>query len=156
MQLALATSVIVNKGIAYKPRIVERINQNETNREILYEVKIQDRSHWDGLQDAMEAVTNSWYGTAYNLSLSGENKIAGKTGTAQIKSLTEEGLSVREEYEEIRESISDRDHALFVGYGPIQEPKLVMVVIVENGESGSSVAAPIAQKIIDTYLRESP
>ena len=156
MQLALATSVIVNKGIAYKPRIVERINQNETNKEILYEVKIQDKSHWDGLQDAMEAVTNSWYGTAYNLSLSGENKIAGKTGTAQIKSLTEEGLSVREEYEEIRESISDRDHALFVGYGPIQEPKLVMVVIVENGESGSSVAAPIAQKIIDTYLRESP
>ena len=156
MQLALATSVIVNKGIAYKPRIVERINQNETNREILYEVKIQDRSHWDGLQDAMEAGTNSWYGTAYNLSLSGENKIAGKTGTAQIKSLTEEGLSVREEYEEIRESVSDRDHALFVGYGPIQEPKLVMVVIVENGESGSSVAAPIAQKIIDTYLRESP
>ena len=156
MQLALATSVIVNKGIAYKPRIVERINQNETDKEILYEVKIQDKSHWDGLQDAMEAVTNSWYGTAYNLSLSGENKIAGKTGTAQIKSLTEEGLSVREEYEEIRESISDRDHALFVGYGPIQEPKLVMVVIVENGESGSSVAAPIAQKIIDTYLRESP
>ena len=156
MQLALATSVIVNKGIAYKPRIVERINQIETNKEILYEVKIQDKSHWDGLQDAMEAVTNSWYGTAYNLSLSGENKIAGKTGTAQIKSLTEEGLSVREEYEEIRESISDRDHALFVGYGPIQEPKLVMVVIVENGESGSSVAAPIAQKIIDTYLRESP
>lgn len=156
MQLALATSIIVNKGIAYKPRIVERINQIETNKEILYEVKIQDKSHWDGLQDAMEAVTNSWYGTAYNLSLSGENKIAGKTGTAQIKSLTEEGLSVREEYEEIRESISDRDHALFVGYGPIQEPKLVMVVIVENGESGSSVAAPIAQKIIDTYLRESP
>tara|TARA_B100000686_G_scaffold72125_1_gene77835 strand:- start:1178 stop:2899 length:1722 start_codon:yes stop_codon:yes gene_type:complete len=156
MQLALATSVIVNKGIAYKPRIVERINQNETDKEILYEVKIQDKSHWDGLQDAMEAVTNSWYGTAYNLSLSGENKIAGKTGTAQIKSLTEEGLSVREEYEEIRESISNRDHALFVGYGPIQEPKLVMVVIVENGESGSSVAAPIAQKIIDTYLRESP
>ena len=152
MQLALATSVIVNKGIAYKPRIVERINQNETDKEILYEVKIQDKSHWDGLQDAMEAVTNSWYGTAYNLSLSGENKIAGKTGTAQIKSLTEEGLSVREEYEEIRESISDRDHALFVGYGPIQEPKLVMVVIVENGESGSSVAAPIAQKIIDSYL----
>ena len=156
MQLALATSIIVNKGIAYKPRIVERINQIETNKEILYEVKIQDESDWDGLQDAMEAVTNSWYGTAYNLSLSGENKIAGKTGTAQIKSLTEEGLSVREEYEEIRESISDRDHALFVGYGPIQEPKLVMVVIVENGESGSSVAAPIAQKIIDTYLRESP
>lgn len=154
MQLALATSIIANKGYAYKPRLVERINELHTTKEILYEVEIQDKSNWNKLEDAMEAVTNSWYGTAYNLSLTGEIKIVGKTGTAQIKSLTEEDLSVREEYEGIRESVSDRDHALFVGYGPIKNPKLVMVVIVENGESGSTVAAPIAQKIIDEYLKE--
>ena len=134
--------------------MVERINELHTTKEILYEVEIQDKSNWNKLEDAMEAVTNSWYGTAYNLSLTGEIKIVGKTGTAQIKSLTEEDLSVREEYEGIRESVSDRDHALFVGYGPIKNPKLVMVVIVENGESGSTVAAPIAQKIIDEYLKE--
>ena len=154
MQLALATSIIANKGYAYKPRLVERINELDTTKEILYEVEIQDKSNWNKLEDAMEAVTNSWYGTAYNLSLTGKIKIVGKTGTAQIKSLTEEDLSVREEYEGIRESVSDRDHALFVGYGPIKNPKLVMVVIVENGESGSTVAAPIAQKIIDEYLKE--
>tara|TARA_B100000427_G_scaffold252032_1_gene215351 strand:+ start:8862 stop:10709 length:1848 start_codon:yes stop_codon:yes gene_type:complete len=154
MQLALATSIIANKGYAYKPRLVERINELHTTKEILYEVEIQDKSNWNKLEDAMEAVTNSWYGTAYNLSLTGKIKIVGKTGTAQIKSLTEEDLSVREEYEGIRESVSDRDHALFVGYGPIKNPKLVMVVIVENGESGSTVAAPIAQKIIDEYLKE--
>ena len=80
------------------------------------------------------------------------NKIAGKTGTAQIKSLTDEELTVKEEYEDIRQEVSNRDHALFVGYGPIPEPKLTVVVIVENGESGSAIAAPIAQRLIDEYL----
>ena len=83
-----------------------------------------------------------------------ENKIAGKTGTAQIKSLIDEELTVKEEYEEVREEESNRDHALFVGYGPIPEPELTVVVIVENGESGSAIAAPIAQKLIDNYLRQ--
>lgn len=155
IQLAVATSIIANKGTAYKPRLVERINELSTEKEILYKVEIQDESNWKKLEEAMEAVTNSWYGTAYNISLSGKTKIVGKTGTAQIKSLTEEDLSVREEYQGIRESISNRDHALFVGYGPIKNPRLVVVVIVENGESGSTVAAPIAQKIIDEYLKEN-
>ena len=71
-------------------------------------------------------------------------KIAGKTGTAQIKSLTDQDLTVREEYQGVRENIKNRDHALFASYGPIPNPNLVVVVIVENGESGSAVAAPIA------------
>ena len=83
-----------------------------------------------------------------------ENKIAGKTGRAQIKSLTDEELTVKEEYEVVRQEESVRDHALFVGYGPIPEPELTVVVIVENGESGSAIAAPIAQKLIDNYLRQ--
>ena len=63
-------------------------------------------------------------------------------------------LTVKEEYEDIREEETSRDHALFIGYGPIPEPKLAVVVIVENGESGSIIAAPIAQKLIDLYLEE--
>ena len=72
----------------------------------------------------------------------------------RVREISKYIIELREEYEGIRESVSDRDHALFVGYGPIKNPKLVMVVIVENGESGSTVAAPIAQKIIDEYLKE--
>ena len=97
------------------------------------------------------SVTTSWNGTAYNLSTFAKEKIAGKTGTAQIKSLTDQDLTAKEEYKDIRLEEKNRDHALFAGYGPIPDPKLTVVVIVENGESGSAIAAPIAQKLIDFY-----
>jgi penicillin-binding protein 2 len=79
--------------------------------------------------------------------------IAGKTGTAQIKSLTDQDLTVREEYQEVRGNIKNRDHALFASYGPIPNPNIAVVVIVENGESGSAVAAPIAKKMIEAYQK---
>ena len=47
-----------------------------------------------------------------------------------------------------------RDHALFVGYGPVEEPKLVVVAIIENGESGSAVAAPLVRKAINLYSKK--
>ena len=94
---------------------------------------------------------NSWNGTAHNLYEEGGIIIAGKTGTAQIKSLTDQDLTVREEYEGIRKDIKNRDHALFASYGPVPNPNLVVVVIVENGESGSAVAAPIAKRLIEEY-----
>ena len=53
----------------------------------------------------------------------------------------------------MREDKSLRDHALFVGYGPVENPKLVVVAIIENGESGSAVAAPIVRKAINLYSK---
>ena len=99
----------------------------------------------------MISVIKSWNGTAHNLYEEGGITIAGKTGTAQIKSLTDQDLTVREEYEGIRKDIKNRDHALFASYGPVPDPNLVVVVIVENGESGSAVAAPIAKRLIEEY-----
>ena len=97
----------------------------------------------------MISVINSWNGTAHNLYEEDGISIAGKTGTAQIKSLVDQELTVREEYEGVRQNIQDRDHALFASYGPVPNPNLVVIVIVENGESGSAVAAPIAKKLIE-------
>ena len=154
LQLALAVSVIANNGVAYKPRVVERIDSMKTNKEAIYQIDFVDSYDWIKIQDSMAKVVSAWNGTAYNLSSFAETKIAGKTGTAQIKSLTDEELTVKEEYEGIRVEEGNRDHALFVGYGPLTNPRLTVVVIVENGESGSAVAAPIAQKIIDKYLEE--
>ena len=102
----------------------------------------------------MIAVINSWNGTAHNLYKEGGLNIAGKTGTAQIKSLVDQELTVQEEYEGIREIEKNRDHALFVSYGPLPNPNLTVVVIVENGESGSAIAAPIAMKLIEQYQKE--
>ena len=152
LQLAVAVSMIATKGIAYKPRVVEKIDGELTQKEIIYEIKSIKDTDWKKLQNSLDAVISAWNGTAHNLTQLGKNKIAGKTGTAQIKSLTDEELTVKEEYKDVRLEESNRDHALFVGYGPLIEPKLTVVVIVENGESGSAIAAPIAQRLIDYYL----
>ena len=157
LQLAVAVSVLATKGRAYKPNIVEKVDETFIEPELLYQVEIKQERNWKKLEESMISVIRSWNGTAHNIYNPEDFLIAGKTGTAQIKSLTEENLTVQEEYENVRKDIKKRDHALFVGYGPIPNPNLTVVVIVENGESGSAVAAPIAKSIIDKYqkLQES-
>ena len=151
LQLAVAVSVLATKGKAYKPNIVERIDDTFIEPELLYQVKIKEKRNWKKLEESMISVIRSWNGTAHNIFNTESALIAGKTGTAQIKSLTEENLTVQEEYKSIRQDVKKRDHAIFVGYGPIPSPNLTVVVVVENGESGSAVAAPIAKLIIDNY-----
>ena len=157
LQLAVAVSVLATKGRAYKPNIVEKVDETFIEPELLYQVEIKQERNWKKLEESMISVIRSWNGTAHNIYNPEDFLIAGKTGTAQIKSMTEENLTVQEEYENVRKDIKKRDHALFVGYGPIPNPNLAVVVIVENGESGSAVAAPIAKSIIDKYqkLQES-
>ena len=155
LQLVLAVSAIATKGKIYKPRVVAKIDEKNIEKELVMEIKSIKESDWKKLESSMVTVISDWRGTAHNLTEFAINKIAGKTGTAQIKSLTDEELTVKEEYEDIRQIESNRDHALFVGYGPIPEPKIAVVVIVENGESGSAIAAPIAQKLIDNYLTKN-
>ena len=100
LQLAVAVSMIATKGIAYKPRVVEKIDGELTQKEIIYEIKSIKDTDWKKLQNSLDAVISAWNGTAHNLTQLGKNKIAGKTGTAQIKSLTNEDLTVKEEYKD--------------------------------------------------------
>lgn len=157
LQLAVAVSVLATRGKAYKPKIVEKIDTTFIEPELLYQIEIKEERNWKKLEESMISVIRSWNGTAHNIYNPEDFLIAGKTGTAQIKSLTEENLTVQEEYENVRKDIKKRDHAIFVGYGPVPNPNLTVVVVVENGESGSAVAAPIAKLIIDRYqkLQES-
>ena len=146
IQLAVSVSAIATRGTIFRPKLI--INQDSIKPEIFQEVQIENQKHWDSIERSMISVINSWNGTAHNLYEKDGILIAGKTGTAQIKSLVDQELTVREEYEGVRKNIKDRDHALFASYGPIPNPNLVVIVIVENGESGSAVAAPIAKKLI--------
>ena len=146
IQLAASVSAIATRGTIFRPRLI--INKDSKQPEIFQEVQIENQKHWDSIERSMISVINSWNGTAHNLYEKDGILIAGKTGTAQIKSLVDQELTVREEYEGVRKNIKDRDHALFASYGPIPNPNLVVIVIVENGESGSAVAAPIAKKLI--------
>ena len=79
---------------------------------------------------------------------------SGKTGYRITEEALKKGIKVKQivrKNSKVRENIKNRDHALFASYGPIPNPNLVVVVIIENGESGSAVAAPIAQQLIEEY-----
>ena len=151
LQLASSISAIANKGLIYQPKLVSKVEGSSYQPEVLNDVRIGNEKNWEIIEESMISVIQSWNGTAHNLFDENGITIAGKTGTAQIKSLTDQELTVREEYEDIRQNIKNRDHALFASYGPIPDPNLVVVVIVENGESGSAVAAPIAKRIIEQH-----
>ena len=154
IQLASSVSAIATKGKIFKPKLVERLGDQDIEPELLFTIDLNKKENWETIEKSMIAVINSWNGTAHNLYKEGGLKIAGKTGTAQIKSLVDQELTVQEEYEGIREIEKNRDHALFVSYGPLPNPNLTVVVIVENGESGSAIAAPIAMKLIEQYQKE--
>ena len=144
LQIAIAYSALVNGGQLIKPRIVESIDGVATEFSSK-RIELKNNENWELIKKALVSVVESNKGTAHNL-FDPKKRIAGKTGTAQVKSLINDI-----KYQEIRENELLRDHALFVGYGPIEKPSLVVVVIVENGESGSLVAAPIVKKAINSY-----
>ena len=145
IQIAVAYSVLANKGELVQPRIIESIGKNQTLKISKNFITIENKKNWERIEGALIDVVEASNGTAKNI-FNKKIRIAGKTGTAQVKSINEE------EYELVRENKAFRDHALFVGYGPIEEPALAVVAIVENGESGSAVAAPLVRSAIDYYI----
>ena len=148
IQISHAIAIIANRGEIIKPRLVEEINKSPTELESLGKINLKDEANWEKIEKSMIEVINSLNGTANNIKDS-RYVIAGKTGTAQIKSYEDQ------EYKDIRENPFFRDHALFVGYAPVPDPELLILVIIENGESGSRVAAPIAKAGFDFYLTKN-
>ena len=148
IQISQAIAVIANRGEIIKPRLVEEIDESPTELESLGKINLKDETNWKKIEKSMIEVINAPNGTANNIKDT-RYVIAGKTGTAQIKSYEDQ------EYEDIRENPFFRDHALFVGYAPIPDPELLILVIIENGESGSRVAAPIAKAGFDYYLTKN-
>jgi penicillin-binding protein 2 len=110
----------------------------------LSEEKITDEKYIEIVKRGMQEVTNT-NGTFRSIANNNMNKIAGKTGTAQVFSLKNQA------YDE--DNIADqlKDHSLFIGYAPYDNPQVSIAVIIENGGHGSTVAAPIAKKMIDFY-----
>lgn len=88
-------------------------------------------------------------GTAFSTGRTSSYRIAGKTGTAQVF-----GLAPDQKYDESQIPEHLRDHALFVGFAPAEDPRIAVSVIVENGGSGGRVAAPVARRVMDYWLLE--
>ena len=149
MQLAYATSIIANRGFAFKPHILKQINLKDseepltTQSERIDHVMNIDQKYWDIVFDGMNAVVNEQRGTAYGV-FPENSDIAGKTGTSQVFSMDKRsGDDVPEEL---------RDHGLFIGFAPINNPEIVIAVLVENGGGGRVAAAPVAERMFSKFL----
>ncbi len=153
LQLANAVATMATRGKRYQPHIVAATeNALSGAREmvapkVLGEVDIQNEFYWESVVSAMHDVMQSDTGTARAAGRGASYEMAGKSGTAQVFSV---GQGETYEEEEIAEHL--RDHALFISFAPVDEPKIAVAVIVENGSSGSRTAAPIARAIMDRYL----
>lgn len=156
LQLAVATSTLAMDGVMPQPHLLKRTESNAgVSREISYpalgEVPVKNPRHWAYVKESMENVVHHRKGTAYwSVGVNSRYRIAGKTGTAQVFTIAQD-----EEYDEELVAKRLRDHALFVSWAPADDPQIVVAVVVENGGSGSTVAAPIAKKVMDHYLLES-
>tara|TARA_A100001234_G_scaffold185704_1_gene169660 strand:- start:272 stop:760 length:489 start_codon:yes stop_codon:yes gene_type:complete len=103
------------------------------------------------VQDAMFASTNEVRGTSYKSRIDNlEYQFAGKTGTAQVKKITEKDRELDLKTFEI--PYEERDHALYIAYGPYKNPRYALSVVVEHGGSGSTTAAPMAKKLFKLVI----
>ena len=98
------------------------------------------------VQEAIFSSTNERFGTSYKSRIDDPKyQFAGKTGTAQVKRISKRERELDLKLEQI--PYKDRDHALYVAYGPYINPRYALSIIVEHGGSGSRTAAPIAKKL---------
>ncbi len=155
LQLAHATATIAARGQRYQPSLLRGTRDLDTGEltlmdpVVLPSVKLENDEHWDRIIGAMNAVLQGPRGTARSVGGTAPFTMAGKSGTAQVFSVAQD-----EEYnaEEIEERM--RDHALFVAFAPLEKPRIAVAVVIENGESGSRVAAPVARRVMETYLAD--
>ena len=153
LQLAAAVAAVSTRGERYRPHLVAAFEDPLTGeRELIApqreeSVDIHNEFYWDSVIAAMHDVMQGPEGTARAVGTGAPYSIAGKSGTAQVISIAQD-----EEYDEDELEERQRDHALFVAFAPVEDPQIAVAVIVENGSSGSSVAAPIAKAVIDEYL----
>ena len=99
----------------------------------------------------MVGVVHSPRGTAKKINDGIAYRMAGKTGTAQVFTIGQD-----EDYDAKKLDKKLHDHGLFIAFAPVEEPRIAVAVVVENGGSGSEAAAPLARIVIDAYLGDTP
>ena len=155
MQLASSAATLGMRGQRFQPHLIAEVVDPVTGETELVlprelePVKISNDDYWTQAIQSMVDVMHGPTGTARATGQTASYTIAGKTGTAQVFSVAQE-----EEYDEEEVEERLRDHALFVAVAPAWEPRIAVAVIVENGGSGSGVAAPIAREVMDAWLVE--
>ena len=150
IQLCLMTAQIGNGGHKIYPKIV--VDDEKQVAQIDKFIPLYANSkNIKIVQDAMFASTNEVRGTSYKSRIDDlKYQFAGKTGTAQVKKITKKDRELDLKTSEI--PYEERDHALYVAYGPYKQPRYALSVIVEHGGSGSATAAPLAKKLFKKVI----
>ena len=167
LQLCMMTAQIANGGYRIKPKIIVDSNPisyedakqsmesgllfDNSSAELLDKKLFKNQKNIKIVQEAMFASTNERFGTSYKSRIDDPKyQFAGKTGTAQVKRISKRERELDLELEQI--PYKDRDHALYVAYGPYVNPRYALSIIVEHGGSGSKAAAPIAKKLFKLII----
>jgi len=152
LQLVTAYSALANGGIVWRPRLIDHIEDLEG--QVIQSFAPEKRSVVPVSVDVMEQLKKALWGVVNEEGGTGraarrrDAGVAGKTGTAQVV-----GLPDNEKARKVRVLSSRyRDHALFVGFAPVDHPEIAIAVILENAGHGGSAAAPVFRKVLDAYF----
>jgi penicillin-binding protein 2 len=155
MELAQAVARLAMRGAGFKPHLVHAMRDPVTGSvravtpEVLPPIKDIEPAVYDRVIKGMSLVTQGTTGTAYAVFKDAPYSSAGKTGTAQVA-----GLKQDETYAPKLDTVPKqlRDHALFVAFAPVEDPRIAVAVVAEHAGWGATSAAPVARQMIDQYL----
>ena len=145
IQLAKYAYIIANKGKYSDLSLKKDLVKNEMN----IQFNKFSNDDWYKLHESMVNVIEGNTGTARRLKETKSYVVAAKTGTAELVS-----ADSKDQYVETRLDDSLRDHALIIAFGPMPNPRYAVSVVVENGESGGSVAGPVAISVLNSLIQE--
>ena len=148
LQLAQATALMATRGRWIRPHLAKSVGGvPPVDTDPVSDIELRDPRYWDYANQGMEAVVHGPRGTARRVGQDSPYRIAGKSGTAQVVAIKQ-----GEKYDSEKLDERHRDHALFVAFAPADNPQIAVAVMVENGESGSGVAGPVARQVMDAWL----
>ena len=144
IQLAYYSAFLAKKGTLNKFSFIQNDNINKQETFMSNNLKDED---WQNIHKSMIGVIENPKGTAGRLRSLKNYAVAAKSGTVELVS-----TETKEEYKIIREVEGQRDHAIIVAFAPMPNPKYAVSVVIENGESGGAVAAPVAINVLNSLI----
>ena len=156
LQLCLMTAQLANGGYKIKPKMI--YDKNTSFEDVVLSIQknkieklYKNSNNIKFVLDAMFGSTNELYGTSFKSRHKNiKYEFAGKTGTSQVKRITEKDRELDLDLSEI--AYKNRDHALFIAFAPYKNPRYSISVLIEHGGSGSKAAAPLANKLIKKII----
>ena len=148
IQLCLMTAQIANGGYKIYPKLIANKDEQQDDK---FTPLYKKSKNIKLVQNAMFSSTNEIRGTSYRSRIDNPKyRFAGKTGTAQVKKITERDRELDLKTFEI--PYEERDHALYVAFGPYKSPRYALSIVIEHGGSGGTVAAPLAKELFKTII----